>query len=85
MPIGDQPGFGCTDEAVQVNRAFRAMTRTILRRDMPPDADTSERLGDVLLRLARRRLEMGLLDAREVERLLRLDSTAATTGSRSWS
>ena len=66
-PIEEQPGFHHPDEAGQVNRAFRAMVRTILR---PGDPAA---LSDVLRRLARRRLEAGLLDAREVEHLLALE------------
>ncbi len=67
VPIEEQPGFHDPDEAGQVNRAFRAMTRTILRAGDPAA------LSDVLRRLARRRLEAGLLDAREVDHVLALE------------
>ena len=72
-PIEEQPGFHHPDEAGQVNRAFRAMARTILRPGVPAGEDPSAILSDVLRRLARRRLEAGLLDAREVDHLLRLE------------
>jgi hypothetical protein len=74
VPIEDQPGFHDADEAGQVNRAFRIVARTILRIDHPADDDLGSRLSDALRRLARRRLENGLLDAREVERLLMLEA-----------
>jgi hypothetical protein len=70
VPIEEQPGFHHPDEAGQVNRAFRAMVRTILRAGVPAGDDLPAALSDVLRRLARRRLEAGLLDAREVEHLL---------------
>jgi hypothetical protein len=35
VPIEEQPGFHDADEAGQVNRAFRAMVRTILRTGIP--------------------------------------------------
>ncbi len=73
VPIEEQPGFRHPDEAGQVNRAFRIMARTILEASRPGDADLASRLSDALRRLARRRLELGLLDAREVEHLLRLE------------
>lgn len=73
VPIEGQPGFHDADEAGQVNRAFRAMARTILRPGVPEQEDLRATLSDVLRRLARRRLEAGLLDAREVEHLLRLE------------
>ena len=57
-----------------VNRAFRIVARTILRIDHPADDDLATRLSDTLRRLARRRLEIGLLDAREVEHLLMPES-----------
>jgi hypothetical protein len=72
VPIEEQPGFHHPDEAGQVNRAFRAMARTILRPGVPAD-DLPAALSDVLRRLARRRLEAGLLDAREVDHLLGLE------------
>src|SRR3984957_912536 len=72
-PIEEQPGFHHPDEAGQVNRAFRAMARTLLRPVAPGGDDPSAMLSDVLRRLARRRLEAGLLDAREVEHLLGLE------------
>ena len=73
VAIEEQPGFHHPDEAGQVNRAFRAVVRTILRPDVPSDADLPATLSDILGRVARRRLELGLLDAREVEHLLRLE------------
>jgi hypothetical protein len=72
-PIEEQPGFKSPDEAGQINRAFRATVRTILRSSRPAGEDPSSLLSDVLGRLARRQLETGLLDAREVEHLLRLE------------
>ena len=69
VPIEAQPGLRDPDEAGQVNIAFRVVIRTILRHGLATDQTVSE----VLLRLARRRLEAGLLDAREVEHLLRLE------------
>ena len=69
-PIEEQPGFHDPSEAGQVNRAFRVTARSILRAIGPPDEDLEERLSLALNRLARRRLETGLLDARAVERLL---------------
>jgi hypothetical protein len=72
-PIEEQPGFKSPDEAGQVNRAFRAMASTILRSSLPGRDDHSAPLSDVLRQLARRRLESGLLDARELEHLLRLE------------
>jgi hypothetical protein len=73
VAIEEQPGFHHPDEAGQVNRAFRVMVRTILRPGVPAGEDLSATLSDVLRRLARRRLEAGLLDAREVDHLLRLE------------
>jgi hypothetical protein len=70
VAMEEQPGFRHTDEAGQVNRAFRAMSRTILRLSVPAGEDPSATLSDVLRRLARRRLEAGLLDAREADHLL---------------
>jgi hypothetical protein len=72
-PIEEQPGFHHPDEAGQVNRAFRAMARTILRPAVPAGEVLPAALSDVLRRLARRRLEVGLLDAREVDHLLGLE------------
>ena len=37
VAIEDQPGFHDPDEAGQVNRAFRAMARTILRPGVPAE------------------------------------------------
>ena len=71
--IEEQPGFHGPDEAGQVNRAFRVMIQTVVRAGGPASRDTSAMLSDVLRRLARRRLELGLLDAREVDHLLRLE------------
>ena len=71
--IEEQPGFHHPDEAGQVNRAFRAMARTVVRPVVAAGEDLSRTLSDVLHRLARRRLGAGLLDVREVEHLLRLE------------
>ena len=72
VAIEEQPGFRDPSEAGQVNRAFRAMARTILRTIASPDEDLPALLSRVLGRLARRRLEAGLLDAHEVDHLLGL-------------
>lgn len=69
--IEQQPGFRHPGEAGQVNRAFRATAAVLLHaRRLDGERLT---LSDALRRLARRRLEAGLLDAREVEHLLRLE------------
>jgi hypothetical protein len=68
--IEEQPGFHDPSEAAQVNRAFRIMAQTILRTIATPDEDLPALLSWVLMRLARRRLEAGGLDAREVGHLL---------------
>ncbi len=73
VAIEEQSGFHEPSEAGQVNRAFRAMARTILRTIAPSDEDLPAFLSRVLNRLARRRLEAGLLDAHEVEHLLGLE------------
>jgi hypothetical protein len=73
VAIEEQPGFHGPDEVGQVNRAFRAMVRTLLRKGAPAGPDLPAMVSDALRRLARRRLEAGLLDAREVEHLLRLE------------
>jgi hypothetical protein len=73
VTIEDQPGFHDPSEAGQVNRAFRVMARTILRTIAPPDEDLPAFLSQILGRLARRRLDAGLLDAREVEHLIGLE------------
>ncbi len=73
VAIEEQPGFHGPDEAGQVNRAFRAMIRTIVRRSVREVDDLPASLSDVLRRLARRRLEAGLLDAGEVDHLLGLE------------
>ncbi len=73
VALEDQPGFHDTSEAGQVNRAFRVMARTILRPIASPDEDLSALLSRVLGRLARRRLEAGLLDAREIDHLIGLE------------
>ena len=73
VAIEDQPGFHDPSEAGQVNRAFRVMARTILRTIAPPDEDLPALLSRVLGRLARRRLEAGLLDAREIDHLIGLE------------
>jgi hypothetical protein len=71
--IEEQPGFHNESEAGQVNRAFRVMARTILRTIARANEDLPALLSQVLIRLARRRLEAGLFDAREVDHLLGLE------------
>ena len=71
--IEAQPGFHGPDEAGQVNGAFRVMVRTVLRMGDRAGAEPPASLSEVLRRLARRRLEVGLLDAREVDHLLGLE------------
>ena len=73
VPIEEQPGFRDPEEAGQVNRAFRVIIRTILRASHPEDEDLAYQLSDALRRLARRRLELGLLDPPEVEHLVKLE------------
>ena len=73
VPIEEQPGLHDPDEAGQVNRAFRVVVRTILRSDVSAGERPAAELSDVLRRLVRRRLEIGLLDAHEVEHLLGLE------------
>ena len=73
VAIEEQPGFHHPDEAGQVNRAFRAMARTVVRPVVVAGEDLSAILSASLRRLARRRLEAGLLDAREVDHLLGLE------------
>ena len=73
VAIEEQPGFHHPDEAGQVNRAFPVMVRTILQTGLPAGDELSAALSNVLRRLARRRLEAGLLDAREVDHLLGLE------------
>jgi hypothetical protein len=71
--IEEQPGFHDASEAGQVNRAFRVVVGTILRTIAPVAKDLPAFLSQVLARLARRRLEAGLLDAQEVDHLLDLE------------
>jgi hypothetical protein len=73
IAIEEQPGFHEPSEAGQVNRAFRFMARTILQTIIPTDQDLPALLSQVLARLARRRLEAGLLDAHEIGHLLGLE------------
>ena len=73
VAIEEQPGFHDPSEAGQVNRAFRIMTGTILRTITPAEGDLPALLSRVLGRLARRRLEAGLLDPHEVDHLLELE------------
>ena len=73
VAIEEQPGFLDASEAGQVNRAFRVVASTILRTIAPADKDLPALLSRVLGLMARRRLEAGLLDAREVEHLLGLE------------
>jgi hypothetical protein len=71
--IEEQPGCHDPSGAGQVNRAFRVMAAIILRTIAPADGDLQALLSRVLGRLARRRLEAGLLDAQEVDHLLGLE------------
>jgi len=73
VAIEEQAGFQDPSEAGQVNRAFRVMARTIIRTIAPPDDDLPVLVNRVLGRLARRRLEAGLLDPHEVDHLLGLE------------
>jgi hypothetical protein len=73
VAIEAQPGFHGPEEAGQVNRAFRAVIRTVLREGGRAGDDNPRSLSDVLRRLARRRLEAGLLDAGEVDHVLALE------------
>ena len=73
VSIEEQPGFHDPSEAGQVNRAFRVMATTILRTIAPAGEDLPALLSQVLGRLARRRLEAGLLDSHEVDHLLDLE------------
>jgi hypothetical protein len=73
VAIEEQPGCHDSSGAGQVNRAFRVMAATILRSIAPADGDLPALLSRVLGRLARRRLEAGLLDAQEVAHLLGLE------------
>ena len=72
-PIEEQPGFHGPEEAGQVNRAFRVVARTLLRHGGGSGEDLAAAMSDALLRVARRRLEAGMLDTHEVEHLLRLE------------
>ena len=80
VPIEEQPGLRHPGEAGQVNRAFRIMVRTLLRTGQREDDDHASRSSDALLRLARRGLELGLLDPPEAEHLLRLESQGRDDG-----
>ena len=73
VAIEEQPGLQDPSGAGQINRAFRILARTILRAIVPPEEDLPALLSWVLGRLARRRLDAGLLDAREVDHLLGLE------------
>jgi hypothetical protein len=73
VTIEEQPGFHDPSKAGQVNRAFRVMATTILRTIAPADEDLPALLSRVLGRLARWRLEAGLLDPHEVDHLLELE------------
>ena len=73
VAIEEHPGFHDPSEAGQVNRAFRVMARTILGTIVPSVEDQEALLSFVLGRLARRRLEAGLLDTHEVDHLLGLE------------
>jgi hypothetical protein len=73
IAMEQQPGFRDPSEAGQVNRAFRVVARTILRAIALPGEHLPALLSHVLGRLTRRRLEAGLLDAREVDHLVGLE------------
>jgi hypothetical protein len=73
VAIEAQPGFRDPYKAGQVNRAFRVVVRTILRTIATPDEDLPAFLSRVLDRLARRRLDAGLLEAHGVEHLIGLE------------
>ena len=73
VAIEEQPGFQDPAEAGQVNHAFRIMPGAILRTITPADEDLPALLSRALARLARRRLEAGLLDPHEVDHLLDLE------------
>ena len=73
IAMEQQPGFRDPSEAGQVNRAFRVVARTILRTIALPGEHLPALLSHVLGRLTRRRLEAGLLDAREVDHLIGLE------------
>jgi hypothetical protein len=73
VAIEEQPGFHDPSEAGQVNRVFRVMATTILRSITPAEGDLPALLSRGLGRLARRRLEAGLLDPHEVDHLLELE------------
>ena len=73
IAMEQQPGFRDPSEAGQVNRAFRVVARTILRTTALPGEHLPALLSHVLGRLTRRRLEAGLLDAREVDHLIGLE------------
>ncbi len=71
--IEEQPGHHDPSGAGQVNRGFRVTVGCILHTLLPPENDLPALLSWVLGRVARRRLEAGGLDAREVEHLLVLE------------
>jgi hypothetical protein len=73
VAIEEQSGFHDPTEAGQVNIAFRITAATILRAVVPAEEDLPALLSQVLGRLARRRLEAGLLDPHEIDHLLDLE------------
>src|SRR5262249_3139049 len=73
VAIEEQPGFHDPSEPGRADRAFRVVAATILRAITPADRDLPGLLSQVLGRLARRRLEAGLLDPHEVDHLLDLE------------
>jgi hypothetical protein len=73
VPIEEQPGLHDASEAGQVNRAFRVLARAILRTIAAEGEDLPGLVSWALARLARRRLESGGLDTREVDHLLGLE------------
>jgi hypothetical protein len=68
--IEDQPGFHDPSEAVQVNRAFRVVARTILAMTHISTESLERRTSLLLAHLARRRLDAGSLEPGAVEYLL---------------
>ena len=73
VAIEEQPGHRDPSGARQVNRAFRLTVRCLLRTLLLPENDLPAQLSWVLGRVARRRLEGGGVDSREVEHLLVLE------------
>lgn len=74
-PIEEQPGGRDPSGAGQVNRAFRVVALVLLQ----ADADRADRLGQVLDRLLRRRLEQGGAYGRSADALI-----ATAQGRHDW-